>query len=393
MDLLVQFIYLALILAIGIVILFLRRKAKGSKSFYKLILILSGVLLSVLAIKGFSIKLDGIFLNYVSVFLLIALIFELSTRMNPENIDFSKKSLILFFGILFMNALFFTFASIFFLKITPVIAVIFAILISSVEYFMVDELKKEGDFANPFLILFSIFALTFYELSVINLVTIMSILQYVLVGLGMGVLTGIVVFKSMKHHKITWFHEIALLASALLVYIITESLGGSGIFAVMILGAFFGNSHVRERVQLKNLSPFIFKSLEILIYLLIGFSINLIFDANLIMHSLILFFIYMLLRFIVISFIHKHYSVQNKMLLSFAPKGMVFGVMILVLSSYDFISNRLLNVMVYVLLFSLLFSVIIEFFEQEKIKKLDKIFYVLRHLRFGRKRDLKNHKH
>lgn len=389
MGLLMQFVYLAIILAIGTFILFLRRKAKGSKSLYKLILILSGILSSVLVVNGFSLKFDNMFLNYVSIFLLVALMFELSTRLNSENIVFSKRSFILFFSILFVNAVFFTFASIFFLKITPLIAVVFAILMSSVEYLIVDELKKEGDFANPFLILFSIFVLIFYEISVITWVNIISVIQYILIGLGMGVLIGIIVFKSMKHHKITWFHEIGLLASALLVYILTESLGGSGIFAVMILGTFFGNSHVREKVQLKTLSPFIFKSLEILIFLLIGFAIDLVFDANIMMYSLILSFIYLLLRFIVITLIHKHYSLHNKLLLSFAPKGMVFAVMILLLSSYTFISNYLLSVMLYVLIFSLLFSGIIEFFEQEKIKKFDKVFYVLRHLRFGRKRDLK----
>jgi len=205
-------------------------------------------------------------------------------------------------------------------------------------------------------------------------------------------LTGIIVFKSLKNVQINWVHEVGLVFVAIALYILTGAIGGSGLFAVMVLGTFFGNSYVRRKNELKSLSPFIFKSLEILIFLVLGFVATVQITFEMLLVSACLFAVYAVLRFIIISTAYKHYSIHNKLLLTFAPKGMTFAVAIMVLSSYGILSTTLVTTMITVLALSLIASTIFEYIEFEKIHRLDRWYEIIKSLRYGRKRDL-HHKH
>ena len=386
---LTQIVYLALLLVIGGIVLFLRRKAKGTKSLYKLVLILLGVLLAVATLNKQSlIQFDQNFLKNLSVLLLIILMFELSIRLNPENISFKKKNILIFFLILIANFLIISVLTTILLGVNAVYSMIFAIIISSIEYFTFDELKEEGDLANPLLILFAFSLLFFYNLDTIMIESITSFVQYILIGLGTGVAAGIIVFKSMKNQDIKWFHEVGLLAVAIVLYVLTSYLGGSGLFAILILGVFFGNSFVRKRSDMKSFSPFIFKSLEILLFLLIGFVVIMRINADLVLKSLMIFIAYLIIRFVIINILYKHFSMQNKIFLTFAPKGMAFAAVIIVLGSYGTVSDILISVMLLILIFSLIISSFLEYYENKKINRLEKIYNVLKRLRFGRKSSL-----
>jgi len=389
---LLQFIYLATIIIIGSVILYLRRKAEGNKSFYKVILVITGILVAIYTLQGKSLMhFDAPFLGNVAVLLLVVLMFELSTRLNPENIRFTKKGLVLIGSLFLSNIILFTLLAAYLLRIELSHAMVYALIISTIEYFIIDELRAEGDLANPLLVLFSFLLFAFYEFSKSVFFDAVYFFQYLLIGLGMGVLVGILVFKTLKHRKITWFHELALIAAALVLFLSTEYINGSGLFAVMIMGMFFGNSFVRKRALFKSFSPFIFKSLEMLIFLLIGFAISLALSWDLLWKSAVLFAFSIALRFIIIMLIHRHYSLKNKIYLSIAPKGMIFGIMIIILSLFLSNSSTLANSMLIVLLLSLVVSTIAEHFEHKEILRLDRLFEVLKNIRFGRKKDLKRY--
>ncbi|MFA5797564.1 MAG: cation:proton antiporter [Candidatus Woesearchaeota archaeon] len=389
-SIIVQFIYLACVLIFGGLILFLRRKAEGNKSFYKFILILGGMLLAALTFRGAKLfQFDYFFLGNLSVFLLVVLVFELSTRVNGENVSFTKKSIGTIFALLFVNLIIFTSAALYLLKIPLLHALVYAIIISAIEYFMVAELRNEGDSANPFILLIAFLIFGLYDISSTVFLQTLGFFQYLLIGSGMGIAFGILVFKSLKYKKMTWFHEVGLLAAALMVFLFTEYVNGSGLFAVMVMGIFFGNSHVRRKIQLTSFSPFIFKSLEMLIFLFIGFTVSLVFTWHIFWVSLTLFALYLILRFMVIVIINPSYSLKNHVYLTIAPKGMVFAVMILVLSIYLANSATLVMSMTLVLLYSLILSTIFEHLEHKKIKELDKLFAVLERIRFGRKRNLR----
>jgi peptidoglycan/LPS O-acetylase OafA/YrhL len=125
-----------------------------------------------------------------------------------------------------------------------------------------------------------------------------------------------------------------------------------------------------------------------LIYLLVGFVAVLTMKNGLWWKALILFAVYLLLRLIVIHLFYKHYSIDNKLLLTFAPKGMILGVMILVLSVYGTVESTLLSVMLLILIYSLIAGIFVEYIEQQKTLHLDKTLKTLTTVRFGRKSNL-----
>jgi NhaP-type Na+/H+ or K+/H+ antiporter len=382
-----QLIYLAIILGFGFLVLYLRRRAGGSKSFYKITLILSGIALFAF-IGG---KLDLFIINNLANLLLITLAFELSMRVTPENLKNPKSTLILL-SILLLNIMIIGILSAALLKISVLHTIIFAIILTAVEYFMVDELRQEGDLVNPLIILIAFSLIYFTGLRGDAVNNIADFIQYILIGLGVGIFVSIIIFKLLKPHKITWVHELMLISAAYLTYLLTEYLNGFGLLAIMIFGLMFGNSYVRKKSEMNTFSPFIFKSMEIFIFMLIGFIITFNIDMNLLWNALLIFLAYVIIRLIVISAVYKKYSIQNKLLLTLAPKGMVYGAALLVFSSNNLLVNDLTIVMLYILLLSLLASWAMEYVEEQKIKRMDRFFNAIKNLRYGRKRGLKKHR-
>ncbi len=384
----VQLLYLAIILGFGLLVLYLRRKAEGSKSFYKIALILSGIAL--FAILGG--KLDLFLINNLASLLLITLAFELSMRITPENIKHHKPFNILII-MLIINIFIISILTASLLNITALQAIIFAIVLTAVEYFMVDELRQEGDLANPLIILFAFSLIYFVGLKGDMMNNTADFIQHILIGLGVGIFVSIIIFKLLKPNKITWIHELMLISTAYLTFLLAEYLNGFGLLAIMIFGVMFGNSYVRKKSEMNTFSPFIFKSLEILIFIMIGFIITFNMDMTLLWNALVIFLVYILIRLIVISIAYRNYSIQNKLLLTLAPKGMVFGAALLVFSSKNLLVNDLNIMMLYILLISLLAAWAMELFEEERIKRMDRFFDAIKNIRYGRKKDLKKHKH
>jgi len=272
--------------------------------------------------------------------------------------------------------------------------VICAIILSSIEYFLVNQLKSEGDLANPLLLFFAFSMLVFYSLDGNVFDNVIYFIKYIVIGLGIGVMIGIIVFRSLRNQYITPTNELALVAVAVLTYIVAEQLAGSGLFAVMVLGTFFGNSYVRKTTSMYKFSPFIFKTLEMLIFLMIGFVVVITFKNGLWWRALVLFLAYLLLRLLVLRLFYRNYSIDNILLLAFAPKGMILGVTILVFGVYGTVSADLLTTMVFILLYSLIAGIFVEYIEQQKTLRLDQTLKSAMTIRLGHKRNiLRRHVH
>jgi cell volume regulation protein A len=370
-----QLLYLSVLVLIGALILSIRRKASGTRTGYKLLLVLLGIVLAGVASDfNFSTFNSG-FIKAVSVFILITLLFELSVRLNHENIIIEYRNVMMMIVILVVNILILGVISAYLLNINPVHGAVFAIILSSIEYFLVHELKNEGDIINPLVIFFAFTIMVFNGLQDRLFENVVYLLKYLFIGLAMGVFSGIITFRIMRYKETSLANELAMIAAAVTMYIITEQLNGSGLFAVMVLGIFFGNSHVRKTSLMHSFSPRIFKTLEMLIYVLIGFVVTINFDSKLLFNTLIIFLVYSILRFIVMHFYYKKYSLQNKLLLTFAPKGMILAVMILVFASFQTFNSLLLNSMVLFLIYGLLCGIVVEYVERERLIKVHKRRY------------------
>jgi hypothetical protein len=384
---LVHLLYAAILIAIGLFVLMIRRKANGGKSLYKIILILIGIILSGYFSTSGKI-LNPYFIKDISVLLLIILMFELSMRMTPENIGLKREEIMLFAWIVLVNSVIVTSVLTIYMGFSPIHSLVFSILLSSIEYFMIDSLKREGDLANPLLLLFGFSILFFYELHDSLIFNVSNFIQYILIGLGMGVAIGIVIFKSMRYQLIKPFHEIGLLAASILTYICTVNLGGSGLFSVMILGVFFGNSYIKKKGHMNSFSPFIFKSLEAMIYLMVGFSMRFFLSYKSLVYGAIIIVLYYLLRFAVIHANFLNYSLRNKLFLSLAPKGMTYAAAMLVLAAYDSFSGELLTMMLMMLIFSLAVGIVVEYIEGQKEGRLERFYKAWKSIKYGRNRKM-----
>ena len=160
-----QIINIAILLAIGGIILYVRRKAKGSLSLYKLTLLLAGFALYFISTQTHILNFDKELLDNFAVFLLVTLTFELSIRINPENIHMNSKTLGVFVWTLIINIVIMGLLASYLINIPTMQAIIFALILTTIEYFMVEELRKEGDFANPLIIIFALSIVYFMTLN------------------------------------------------------------------------------------------------------------------------------------------------------------------------------------------------------------------------------------
>ncbi|HYD02743.1 MAG TPA: cation:proton antiporter [Alphaproteobacteria bacterium] len=375
LKLLEQLAYLGIIILIGCIVLSLRRRALGNRTGYKLTLVLLGILLGMITIGNSTLPILSFSQNFMedlAVFLLVVLLFELSVRLNHENIVINYTTVSMFIAILVVNVVILGVLSSYIIPISPVHGAVLAIILSSIEYFLVGELKKEGDLANPLILLFAFSIMVFYGLEGNVFSNIVYLLKYIFIGLAVGVLGGIITFRILRYRQASIANELGMIFVAVTTYAVTDQLGGSGLFAILILGVFFGNSYVRKTSNMHSFSPFIFKTLEMLIFILIGFVATIHFDEGLWYKALAIFGAYLFLRLLIINYYYRYYSLQNKLLLALAPKGMILGVMILVLGAFTSIPDSLLTVMLFILLYSLLLGIAVEYVEQERIIKLPK---------------------
>ncbi|MCK5847743.1 MAG: cation:proton antiporter, partial [Caldisericia bacterium] len=152
----------------------------------------------------------------------------------------------------------------------------------------------------------------------------------IVVGLGSGVFIGILVFKIMKRNYSDQLSPIALITAALLTYIIAENLNGSGVIAVVSLGLFFGNIAIKQKHILNEFSYMFSSSLEILVFILIGFSIKLPLTLTFFIQSIILFGIYLLIRYLAVNLtFHNTYTKKEKVFMTLnISKGIAVAVVV-----------------------------------------------------------------
>lgn len=162
-----------------------------------------------------------------------------------------------------------------------------------------------------------------------------AILMKIITGIGTGVLFGFILLRILKKNGKKKIAPVILLAMALLTYVVAEALEGNGVLAVTVLGLIFGNSFLKRKTSIKNFSSTLSLSLEILIFILIGFLIRVPLDLVFFVKTVALFGIYILLRWIaiLISLRKGKETAKEKLFLALnAPKGIAVAVVAFVLS-------------------------------------------------------------
>ncbi len=392
--------YLTVVLLIGIITAIISNKLKLPNI---LLLIISGLILGTLRYgDGQLISFPNIFLSGIGTLALAMIVFDSCSRLKWREFDTFTLLALKETGIfLLFNFVFLTIATMYIFGIENIyIALIFSALMTGtspdavVAVFKgesnrsIEFLKIESILNTPLVVLLPFLILELYNsMTDVSFVTTFVtqlkpfITQFV-AGIGAGVLMGLIIFKFMKKYYSEELSPLALVTVTLLTYILAENLGGNGVLAVTVTGLFFGNVYVKEKKELHEFSETFSTSLIILVFVLIGLSIHLPATSAFFFNSLILFLIYVLIRFasILVTFRSLDYTLKEKIFLTLnMPKGIAvavtvfsLGTIVTGIADITTVFNLTIVFMLYTLIVTTLVTKYAYFFFPKLSKKVNK---------------------
>jgi len=384
MDNLMYLTYIAIILLAGLICLFISRKLRLPNA---LLLLLVG--LSFGAFSGISFSLN--FLVLVSTIAIIVALFDSSARLKFKEFDSLPMRALKFFIIsLVLNLVFLSFSIKLIFGIPSfALCLLFAALVTgtnseSIHLIFGKAKNKVAEFIDlealintPFTIIipFIILELTQKQQVIFENITDQTflIVQQFIVGIGTGILVGIIIARFIKKNFNRNITPIVIIASALLAYVIAEQLGGNGIFAVCLMALVLGNSSIRGKQDIYEISSAVSLILEIFVFVVIGIIIKLPFNMISLRNSFVLFIIYTIIRYISIAISSKkEYKNKEKLFIALnSAKGIALAVVILALSTMNITGIKpILDLAFMFMLYSLIISAITLRFSKYFIKDI-----------------------
>ncbi len=388
MDALFYLTVISFLFLLGILASMLSKKLKTSDVF---ILVIFGFLIREFFVYFNIPLLPNSFINITALFALALIIFDGASRLKFKEFDtFSFISSKLFFIFLTFN----------FLVLTPLVMLLFnlnilnslifsnlmsatafevlSLMIKKTSNKIAEILTMESIINAPFTVIIPFLLIDFFKNNPGPnnfALYIMPFLQEIISGIGAGVLMGVITFKLMRKKYSENLSPIALLTSVLLTYVLAEQLNGSGVLAVTVLGLFFGNSYIKKKQSLQEFSSTTANSIKILIFLLFGMSIQLPKSWGFILNSLLLFAVYLAVRFLSVEVSLPKLSMKEKTFLTFAtPKGITLATVALTLISLSSSFFELNNLLFLMFLYSLVTAMVIihksDWFLNRKVEKV-----------------------
>ncbi|MCK4521665.1 MAG: cation:proton antiporter [Nanoarchaeota archaeon] len=382
--------YIAVLLLVGILCSFISKKIRISNI---LLLILAGIAINKIRYLGKPlIQFPVLFLTTVSMIALVMIVFDAASRFKFKEFDtLSSRAFLLVIIFLLFNLIFLTTATRFIFGIRNIfLLLLFSALVSgtdpatvlamfkSSKNKIIEVLELESIINTPLTVLLpfiiielmvslqekislSKFDILFEQLS--------PFLLKFIAGIGAGVLMGLIVSRLMRRWYAESVSPLALLTSALLTFILAENLGGNGVIAVTIMGLFFGNIYIKHKSHLHEFSAMFANSFEIFVFILIGLAINIPLTLNFFIKSMILFIIYLLIRFFVVMMCFKKfkYLLKEKIFMALnVQKGIAVAVIIFALTTFNIEGiNIILNLALAFMIYSVALSTVVSKFSKK----------------------------
>ncbi len=369
--------YLGLFLLIGLLCTIFSSKLRIPNV---LILILAGMMLNVLRYKGEPLfVIPQNFIITLGILTLILVVYDSASKFKLKEINMiSVASLKLTMFFILFILIFFTVASRYILNLEFHLAFLFAsfmagtspdtamALLQGIKSKVTELLELESIVNTPPLVLLPFIIIGF--LGDVNSLTFDTIfdqfvpfMQQIIVGIGAGVLVGLVVFKIMSKFYEERLSPIAIIAAALITYVLAENTGGNGVLAVTTMAIIVGNMYLKHKDTLDRFSSTFSEFLQILVFMLLGFLIKIPWSADFLVRSILLFSIFTVIRFCAINAsFWKTHSIREKLFMALnAPKGIATAVVIFILSTYAIAGiDTILDYGLAIVLYSIVLSTI-----------------------------------
>ncbi len=337
------------------------------------------------------IEFPPLFVTSLAVIAMVLLVFEGSLNLKVRKIgQYWTMSLKLFGITLLMNVLFLSpFIYFAFQLDAYLLAILFSVLMvataADVIFPMIknrnspiaEVLEIESVLNTPFTILLPLMILDFMQSVGYNVFLskfieqVMPFLQQIIVGIGTGVVLGFVTLKLFKKEYSEEFTPVAFLAVALFTYVLAENLHGSGVLAITTVGIIVGNYYLKQHFNLKVFSKVFAFAMEILVFVLVGMLIALPSDWVFYIKALLVFIIYLMLRYFSVMFALKgsNFSQKEKLFASFTiPKGIAAATAVFILSTKPISGmSTIITLSLLFMLATIFLSTIMAFFESKMI--------------------------
>jgi CPA1 family monovalent cation:H+ antiporter len=172
---------------------------------------------------------------------------------------------------------------------------------------------------------------------VVLLSSIKPVALELLVGISAGIFAGLILAYIFKHALPERLSPLILMAGALGTYLLAEVIGGNGLLGVIAMGLLFGNHYIRQKEYKYSFSSALENSLLILVFILIGFAIDVpLGNLSLWIDAFILFIIYLIIRFITVSISlnDEELTIKEKVFMTLnVPKGIGVAIVVFALAT------------------------------------------------------------
>ncbi len=368
---------IAVLLFVGVVCSWISSKIKIPDV---LLLLITGILFGATSYKGQPlIQFPELFLISIAILALALIVFDSTARWRIKELDaLSLQAMKITIVTIIFQIILFSLAAYYLLGIAGWLAILFATILCGTgpEVLLplvtkknkaLSILKLESLFNTPLTVIFPFIVIELMQNVKGQLMTslidqLVPFIMKFIVGLGAGVFVGIILFKIMQKSYTSVYSSLAVIIAALLSYVLAENLGGSGVLAVTALGLFFGKTLEKQRETLLSVEGALAKALYILVFILLGLIVHLPLTKEFILNSLMMFGIYLLIRFIAILVsMRKEHNLKEKIFLTLnSPKGIATATVVFIIAVYNIEGMRLiLDMTLAIVLYSLVLSSII----------------------------------
>ncbi|MEK6886945.1 MAG: cation:proton antiporter [Nanoarchaeota archaeon] len=377
-DVLVFLTSLTLVLLAGIISVSISRKFKIP---LPLTLLVSGVILgNIFYNERPIIDLGGMFLAVLSVVALVVVLFDSTRKIKIHEYDVSVKDSLRFFVFaLILNLIILSFAAKSFFNLQGFSSVIFALLISCVEYLAIFPrhhlptnrvthfVRNEATLSCAVILLIPFLILSLGEAlnSKLDLTVfgkVIFVATNLFAGIGAGVIIGLILFSLLSKNYFEHTAALILGIGLLLSFIIAQRIGGNGYAAVATIGFIFGNIFVKPKQMIVKQENMIYSALEVLMFIIVGVVVSLPRSLRFFEFSFGLFLIYLVIRFAVSRIaLRKYDSAEKWEIAFFVPKGLATVTVAFALLNFSFtgvvvLVQLLLMFFVYSLVFDTILS-------------------------------------
>ncbi|MDP2749966.1 MAG: cation:proton antiporter [Nanoarchaeota archaeon] len=359
-----------------------------------IVLLVLGIAFALMLSKNiFSLNIDRTSIAIFSTIALAIILFDSTFSLKLRELDSSYKKALLRFIIFFTaNLVFLTYTSLFLFEKELNGSVYLAMILSTImtaisphlgltnsDKFLsknkekifkmsgriADSIKTEAKIGLPIILLTAFIILSLAQMNNIDIFSKSFSLSYqLMIGISMGVLMAIIVIAVIRSSISENISSIILAISILVTYGISEYLGGNGIAAIITLGMFYSSIYIKSRKVILEHSAAAIFVLESCVFFLVALSINLNFEITFLIKSIILFAIYILIRFLVVTFLAMNRTkrdIKHVLFMTFqVPKDISIAAIILIFSNFYLPGmQNMLSIALYFVLLSQILSLIV----------------------------------